>query len=147
MIRKLIFAIGFLFSLANVYAGQTIERHNFYDNYDPSSTLVYDDSGATATGDQIAVNTYTQKSIQISGISVNEYTVVRIEGRSKDQINTPNWAVLNTVEFGAASTDINKNKVVDVTEYVDFLRVGIQSYGTNGTSAIDIEGLFTNLER
>ena len=41
-----------------------IFRHNFYDRYDPvATTYVYTDdaSDTSATGDQVAVNTYLQK--------------------------------------------------------------------------------------
>lgn len=146
--KKILGIISVLFFAGNLYAGQVIERHNFYNRYDPASgSFVYDNTGATATGDQVAVNTYSRKSIQISGITVGEDIQIRIEGRSKDQVNTPNWAILDVVNFGSASADTSKNIVVDVTEYVDFLRVGIKTNGASGASNIDVEGLFTNLER
>ena len=136
--------------------GAEIFRHNFYDRYDPiSQSFVFDDSGASATGDQVAVNTYLQKSIQITGQIVGEDIRISIEGRSKDQINArsflnsgvANWAILDTVDFGSASADSAINQIVNVTEYVDFMRVGIKTHGATGTSSIDIEGIFTNLER
>jgi len=143
-----------LLSMAGyAFAGQEIERHNFYDRYDPTSAVfVYDKTGSTSTGDQVAVNTYTQKSIQIVGVSVAEDIQIRIEGRSKDQVNArsgaaANWAVLDTINFSSASSDSSINQVVDVTEYVDFLRVGIRTNGATGTSKIDVEGIFTNIER
>lgn len=146
--RTLLFVLSFLFLTDLSFAGQIIERFAFYDRYDPASTsFVYSQAGATATGDQVAVNTYTRKSIQISGITVGEYIQIRIEGRSKDQVNTPNWAILDVVEFGQASADTSINQVVDVTEYVDFIRVGIRQLGANAVSNIDVQGLFTNLER
>ena len=145
--KRVMLAVLFLLVSCNLYAGQIIERYNFYNRYDPTSTTVYNPTDSSATGDQVAVNTYSRKSIQISPIQVNEYVYITIEGRSLSQVNTPNWAILDVVEFGSASTDVAKQKVVDVTEYVDFLRVGIRNFGTNGTSLIDIEGLFTNLER
>lgn len=128
-------------------AGQIIERHNFFNQYDPTSTMVYDSTNSSATGDQQAVNTYTRKSIQITPIKVNEYIIINIEGRSANQKNTPNWSILDRVEFATASSDIEKQKTIDVTEYVDFLRVGVKNEGTDGASQVDIEGLFTNLER
>lgn len=135
--------------------GAEIFRHNFYDRYDPTSdTFVYTDdtSDSSATGDQVAVNTYLQKSIQIVGVVVGESIEIRIEGRLKDQVNTSeirasNFVVLDSVSFGSASVDTAINQIVDVTEYVDFLRIGIRKSGANATSAIDIEGIFTNLER
>ena len=145
--KKVFISLMFLSMFGYAFAGQTIERYNFYNQYNPTSTRVYIADNSSATGNQVAVNTYTQKSIQINPISVNEYIEIRIEGRSLNQINSPVWAILDEVEFGAASADIYKQKCIDVTEYVDFLRVGIKNSGTNGTSTIDIEGLFTNLER
>ena len=147
MKKAIIGILAILFLSANLYAGQVIERHNFYNAYDPTSTVVYDPTNSTATGDQVAVNTYSRKTIQISPVSVNEYVYITIEGRSLSQIDTPNWAILDVVQFGTASADTAKQVIVDVTEYVDFLRVGVKNSGTNGTSRIDIEGLFTNLER
>lgn len=151
--KKIIFVLLLCLFIGKVEAGQIIERHDFYDDYDPASySFVYDDAGATTTGDQVAVNTYLQKSIQITGITVGEDIEIQIQGRSKDQLNTrsttpANWAVLDTVNFGAASADEVINQIVDVTEFVDFLRVGIKTDGATGTSRIDIEGIFTNLQR
>jgi len=146
--------IGIILITNICFAMAEEERHTFYNRYDPTTdTFVYYDANAdgvneqTSTGDQVAVNTYKQKTIQVSGITVGEYIEIRIEGRSKDQTNTPNWAVLDTVAFGSASYDTAKNVVVDVTEYVDFLRVGIRRAGTNGSSKIDVRGIFTTLER
>lgn len=145
--KRIALVVLFLLVSCNLYAGQIIERHNFYNRYDPTSTQVYDPTNSSATGDQVAVNTYSRKTIQIAPISVNEYVYITIEGRSLSQTNTPNWAILDVVEFGAASADTAKQKIIDVTEYVDFIRIGVKNFGTNGTSSIDIEGLFTNLER
>ena len=126
------------------FAEVTVERHNFYHEYNPTTTMVYIADNSSATGDQVAVNTYSKKTIQIVPEVLNEYVYIRIEGRSAQQKDTPNWAVLSVVEFGKASTDIDKQKVVDVTQFVDFLRVGIKSFGSAGTSQIDVEGIFTN---
>jgi len=127
------------------YAGQIEERHNFYALYDPTSvTFVYDGTGDTATGDEVAVNTYTRKTIQIAGNTVNEDTQIQIEGRSKENSD---YAILDTVNFGSASADSAKHQVVDVTEHIDFLRIGIRNWGVTGTSAVTIDGIFTNLER
>lgn len=146
--KRMVLAVLFLFISCNLYAGQIIERKNFYSLYNPSgNTPVYSNAGDTATGDVAAVNTYSRKSMQINAVTNNEYIVITIEGRSLQQVNAPAWAVLDTVEFGAASADTSKNVIVDVTEYVDFIRVGIKQFGTDGNSQIDVEGLFTNLER
>jgi len=155
MKKAFVVALVLMGVCGQVFAGQIIERHTFYSLYDPASTsFVYSDAGATSTGDQVAVNTYTHKTIQVTGVLVNENVHIQIEGRSKNQVNdsaienATNWAVLDTVQFGSASANTSVNKVVDVTEYVDFLRVGIrQDGGSSGTSYIDVEGLFTNLER
>jgi hypothetical protein len=152
------FLLGFvgIILMANIcFAMGEEERHTFFNRYNPSSSsFVYYDVKADAgldeqdaTGDQMVVNTYKQKTIQISGIMVNDYIIVRVEGRVKDQTNTPNWAVLDTVEFGSASADSSINQIIDVSEYVDILRVGIRKSGTNGTSYIDVRGIFTTLER
>jgi hypothetical protein len=153
-----LFLMSFILSFFIIQTAQagSIERHNFFTRYDPTSiSFVYTDdiSDTGITGDQQAVNTYTQKSIQITGVLVGEDIEIRIEGRSANQKNTAeatevdNFAILDIINFGRLSGDDAINKVVDVTEYVDFLRVGIRNWGANGTSAIDIEGIFTNLNR
>lgn len=157
--KKVILRISLILlfiSLVRVSEAAEIFRKNFFDDYDPiSANFVYTDdpTDTSATGDQVAVNTYLQKSIQITGVNVGEYIQIRIEGRSKNQIDAAetaevdNFAILDIVEFGPASSDQTINQVVDVTEYVDFLRVGIRQVNTNGLSSIDIEGIFTNLQR
>lgn len=145
--KRIALVVLFLLVSCNLYAGQTIERHNFYSLYDPTSTQVYDPTNSSATGDDVAVNTYSRKTIQIAPITVDEYVYITIEGRSLSQVNAPNWSILDVVEFGSASADTAKQVMVDVTEYIDFIRVGVKNLGTNGTSKIDVEGLFTNLER
>jgi hypothetical protein len=151
--KKTLLTLLLLGLVVNVYGGTTEERHDFYTYYDPlnpgaqNATYVYNEAGATSTGDQVVVNGYTRKTIQISPITVGEYIHIRIEGRSKDMLDTPNWAILDEVQFGNSSADTSKNVVVDVTEIVDFLRVGIRSEGSAGQSKIYIRGIFTNLER
>ena len=144
--KKIIFVLMVLFFVGEAFAGQTIEHKRFFKLYDPTTSWVYGQTTSSSTGDQIAVNTYTQKTIQISSIDLGEYFEVKIEGRSMEQRDTPNWALLDYVGIGAASSDTSRNIIVDVTEYVDFLRIGIRSY-TSGNSRIDVEGIFTNLER
>ncbi len=151
--KKILILLLLLGLTAKAYAGYE-DRKNFYSLYDPTSAVfVYSNLGVTSSGDAVAVNTATRKSIQITGVTVGEYIEIRVEGRSKDQINQSpttlrtNWAILDTVEFGNASADSAINQIVDVTEHVDFLRIGIRQLGTNGDSQIDIKGIFTNLER
>ena len=146
--KKVIFFGLMLLMVDYAFAGQTIERYNFYNQYNPTSSIVYNQTNSNATGDQMAVNTYTRKTIQINPTTVNEDIRINIEGRSANQINSPAWAILSQVEFGSASSDANKQRAIDITQYVDFIRVGIKSVnGTSGNSLIDIEGIFTNLER
>jgi hypothetical protein len=155
--RKLILLVLLLLCIPHLaIAGTTEEYHTFFTEYDPvSNSFVYNQAASTSTGDFVAVNTYTRKSIQITGVAVGEDIRISIEGRSKDQLNprsylnsgVANWAILDTVDFGSASADNAINTIVDVTEFVDFIRIGIKTYGATGTSAIDIKGLFTNLER
>jgi len=138
-----------------VFAGSEEVRHNFYNRYNPfEAKMVYskatpDDvyNNIYATGDQVAVNGFKQKTIQINGNSVKEYVYITVEGRLKDQVNSPQWVVLDVVEFGTASADTSKSQIVDVTETVDFLRIGMTRFGTYSASAIDVEGLFTNLDK
>ena len=142
--KKWLFSILFLFILTPmVYAGQIEERHYFFNLYNPTSTISYG-NGVDATGDQVAVNTYSDKTIQINGVSVNEDVLINIQGRLA---NNPYWSTLDTVEFGKASADSSINQVISVTEDVDFLRVSVQNTGTDGNSQIDVEGKFTNIER
>lgn len=157
-VMKKFLLVGLLLLIGTrlAFAGQIEDRHEFYSLYDPASVnYVYNDSGVASTGDQVAVNTYTTKTIQVTGVIVNEYVWVRVEGRSKDQMETQNgsntglanWVALDTVQFGSASADTSINNIIDVTEHVDFLRVGIRYSGTAGNSSIDVRGIFTNLNR
>ncbi|CAK0754743.1 exported hypothetical protein [Azospirillaceae bacterium] len=156
MRKQILLTLLLLGLLAMPAYAQLSDRHDFFVEYNPASTsFVYSQAGATSTGDQVAVNTCVQKSIQITGVLVGEDIQISIEGRSVDQINSrnqansgvANWAVLDTINFGSASADSAINQIVDVTEYVDFIRVGIRTAGKTGTSWIDIRGIFTNLER
>ena len=147
--RKLV--LGILLYLA--IAGTIEERHDFYTYFNPVNsnvtvpTYVYDKEFATSTGDQVVVNGFTRKSIQISSPTIGEYIHIIIQGRLKDMIDDPNWATLDSVEYGNASADTSKNLVVDVTELVDFIRVGVRSEGSAGVSHINIRGIFTNIDR
>lgn len=143
--------IGFLV-LWLIMAGQVLaaeDSHTFFANYDPTSgTTVFEDDyypTGTATGDEFAVNTFSKKSIQISTINILDEVEIYIQGRVKDE--TANWATLSTVSFGVASADTSKNKVVDITEYVDFLRIGMRSTSSQGVSHINVRGIFTNINR
>lgn len=148
--KRIMFIVLFLGITRLAIAGQTEERKEFFFYTDPSTTMAY--SGATsgnATGDEVVCNTYTQKTIQVYSMNVEEYVVVQVEGKSKD---ASNYSILNSIEFGGASSDIVRNGVIDIPQHIDFLRVGIISWGTNaagtdGTSRIDVNGIFTNLER
>lgn len=152
--KKILLLLVFFISMAG--KAEPADNHNFFTSYDPTSQdFVYtkDSNDTSATGDQVAVNTYNQKTIQITGVTVGENITIRIEGRSRSQVNTAaasgiaNFAVLDVVNFGASSADTTINQIIDVTEYVDFLRVGIKNDGVAGVSAIDIEGIFTNVSR
>lgn len=146
--KKILLVLGFIFFAVVIsYADQEVEHHEFYHRFNPTGTKVYNSSLATSTGDQVAVNTYKQKSIQINPSNVAEYVVIDIEGRSMDVVDSPQWSILDRVEFGQASADTDKQRTIDVTEFVDFLRVGIKTLDTDGISYIDIDGLFTNLDR
>jgi hypothetical protein len=121
------------------------ERHNFFSTYDPVSySYVYDDTGSTATGDELAVNTFKQKTILVTCPSVGEDIDIRVEGRSAD-VST--YVILDTDSFNQSSADTEQNFAIDVTEHVDFLRVGIKSNNRTGISAINVDGIFGNIER
>jgi hypothetical protein len=136
-----------LFMAGHCYAGTTDDRQVFFNEYTPSSkTFVYDSTGSAATGNQVAVNAYSRKTIQINGQRVDEYVVLSVEGRLA---NSGLWSILDTGQFGAASSDAQKNFAIDVTEYVDFIKVGLKFQGVSAgtTTLVDVKGLFTNIER
>jgi hypothetical protein len=150
MIKRLVLTLLLLGITATAFAGQIEDRKRFFFYINPSTTIAY--SGATssnATGDVIVCNTYTRKTIQVYSTDVGEYDIVQVEGRTLD---SPYWSILSSIEFAKASTDIARNAVVDIPQYIDFLRVGIKSLGTNnagtdGTSIVYVYGIFSNLER
>ena len=80
--KKILLLILFLFCVSNLYAGQIIERKRFYSNFNPASATdtVYSDAGDKASGDTIAVNTYSRKSIQVAARTVGEYIKINVEG-------------------------------------------------------------------
>lgn len=153
--KKALLGLAFLLFTSSVFAGTIIDRHNFYQRYDPSENIfVYSQATPDSaqaniyvTGDAVAVNNYIKKTIQISPISVGEYVQIVVEGRSLDSVDLPNWATLYNVEFGSSSSDFAKQRIIDVTETVDFLRVGIKTQGTLGTSKINVNGIFTNVQQ
>ena len=145
--KKTLLTLLLLGLAVNAYAGTIEERKDFYTYFDPSSTTVYSQALATSTGDQVAVNGYTKKTIQVESSQVGEYIHINVDGRLNGMIDTGNWTTLDTIEYGITSADTSKNIVLDVTEMVDFLRVGVRSEGTAGTSYITIKGVFTNVDR
>jgi hypothetical protein len=128
-------------------------QHVFFNGYNPTENIfVYNnatpDSSVNniyATGDQVAINGYINNSIQINASGVAEYTEVQICGRIAGVVNSPEWVVLSTNAFGAASADSFKSVLVDISSYhVDFIKVGIRRSGTNGANHVDVVGNFTN---
>ena len=118
-------------------------RHTFYERYNPisaSGVFVYDDTGATTTGDVVDVFTYDVKTVFISSEAVASLQVdYQIEGRCVGELDT--WSILDTGSFGSASGDAANNIAVDVTELVDYLRVGLRVW-TNGADRINVRGIF-----
>lgn len=117
-------------------------RHTFYERYDPAATsFVYDDTGSATTGDVVSVFTYDLKTIFITNEALGSTEVnYRIEGRCVGELDT--WSVLDEGSIGSASADAAKNIAIDVTELVDYLRVGLHYSGTSGTDAINVRGIF-----
>jgi len=117
-------------------------RHTFYERYDPSSTsYVYDDTGATTTGDVVDVFTYDLKTIFISCEALGSTEVsYQIEGRCVGELDT--WSILDTGAMGKASDDTSLNIAIDVTELVDYVRVGIGEVTGDGADRINVRGIF-----
>lgn len=136
--KTVFFIVLGLFVSFNAYAEM---RHTFFDGYNPSSSsYVYDDTGATTTGDVAAVTTYNKKTIFISTETIGSAEIgYCIEGRIIGELDT--WSTLDTGNFGANSADTSTNIAVDVTELVDYLRVGLRAID-DGTDAINVRGLF-----
>ena len=118
------------------------DRYTFYERYDLSSNaLVYDRTGATSTGDVVAVFTYDKKTIFISIEEIGSTNIYyQVEGRPVGELDT--WSILDTGDIGRASADTSKNIAIDVTELVDYLRVGLRRQGTDGTDRINVRGIF-----
>ncbi len=148
MMKRVMAIVLFMLVSGIVFASQ--EHHTFYTRYALSNAYnkgyIYGQypNSTDATGDQIAVNTYTLKSFQVSPLTVGGPIAIRVEGRSKDALNLPNWAILTQFEMGAASSPVDLNKVIAIDDYVDFIRVGLRAYNS-ATSDITIYGIFDNL--
>lgn len=118
-------------------------RHTFYERYDPSKTggFVYDSTGAETTGDDEDVFTYDFKTIFISCEEINSTEIAyQIEGRPVGELDT--WSILDTGGIGANSSDNNKNFAIDVTELVDYIRVGLGHVTGDGSDRINVRGIF-----
>lgn len=139
--KRIIFCItvGLVFLMASTCLAE--RRHTFYDRYDPSSDdWVYDDTGATTTGDVADVFTFDKKTIFISFEDFNSTEIsYKIEGRCVGELDT--WSILDTGEMGTASADSSKNVAIDITELVDYLRVGLRVTG-NDADKINVRGIF-----
>ena len=118
------------------------ERHTFYEYYNPSSTSwVYDSTGDTATGDTASVFTYDKKTIFINAVTIGSTSIMyQIEGRAVGEIDK--WSILDSGEFGAASANTARNFVIDVTELVDFIRVGLRIQAGDNSDSINVRGIF-----
>lgn len=118
-------------------------RHTFYDAYNPANTttFVYDDTGATTTGDVVECFTYDLKTIFISCETIASAQIeYQVEGRCVGELDT--WSILDSGYIGAASGDSSKNIAIDVTELVDYLRVGLGDVVSDGEDAINVRGIF-----
>lgn len=138
--KKTLLVVLSLFLCTSVFAEM---RHTFYERYDPeSATNVYDDSGATTTGDVVSVFTYDQKSIIFSTEKLQSgYIEYSIEGRPVGELDT--WSIIQLGGFGTASANQNKNFVVEVSELIDYLRVGLRITRGNTTGdKINVRGIF-----
>ena len=136
--RVIVFLLALLFMASSAEAEV---RHTFYERYDPSSSsFVYDDTGATTTGNVVSVFTYDIKSIHISSELIGSTQLTwRVEGRVVGELDT--WSVLTSGHMGTASGDAVNNVVVEISELVDYLRVGLRVFG-DGTDAINVRGVF-----
>ena len=138
--KKIIVLLGLLFLWSSFLYAE--DRHTFYEHFDPtSSSWIYSSSGDAATGDTADVFTYDKKTIFFNCPVVNSTSIrYQIEGRSVTEID--GWSILDSGEFGAASSDTAKNFAIDVTELVDFIRVGLKIQVGNATDLINIKGIF-----
>lgn len=139
--KRIVVLLGLIFLWSSfVYAE---DRHTFYEHFNPtSSSWVYTSSASgDATGDVADVFTYDKKTIFINCLSLGSTSIqYRIEGRSVGEID--GWSILDTGEFGTASADTAKNIAIDVTELVDFIRVGLRVQQSNAIDLINIRGIF-----
>lgn len=134
----------FLLVIAPVFASTVVlENKNFFRNFDPNSaSFAYQTDGDTsATGTEVACNTYDTKTIQIQSKTVGEAVEVIVEGRSK---NAGQYSTLKSAYLYPASGNVVNNQVLTITDAIDFLRVGVRNKDkSTGTSFINIDGIFS----
>lgn len=137
--RIVIICIAIVLCLA--VSANAEQRHTFYEAYNPASAaFVYDDTGATTTGDVVDVFTYDLKTIFISVEQMaSDDVYYQIEGRPVGERDT--WSVLDEGAFGKASADTERNFAIDVTELTDYIRVGLKVTG-DGVDRINVRGIF-----
>lgn len=92
-----------------------LDRKTFYENFDPSSSnLVFNEDGATATGNVTATSTYGDKTIEVVIDPLRSDAIeISVEGRSLD---SPQFAVIETRDYDLAysTRNITGNKISDV---------------------------------
>ena len=138
--RRAFFAVVVSLFIASSASAEM--RHTFFSEYNLASTSwVYDSTGATSTGDTADVFTYDKKTIFITPELLNTNNIeYRIEGRAIGDLTS--WYVLDYGEIGKASNDTSKHLAIDVTELVDYLRVGLRVLASDGADRITIRGIF-----
>lgn len=106
---------------------------------DAGTTYKYNEIEGTSDSSGIvdAVRYTISKTIQIDVIALVSASIdVRVEGRAG---SSAEWGEIVTVNF-AAVTGANNSHIINVTEYVEEIRVGVKA-NTPGTDSVTITGL------
>jgi hypothetical protein len=144
--KKLLLFLGVIFFSVPVFAGQIVESHVFYDGYSPATTDIVYNIATAATWDVIATNTYGSKTIQINGITLNSDGIeVQIEASVYDIYN---WGIVGKYQMDLASSDLEKNRLIEISPFVQYVRIGIRNRAVNALAQkVKVSGAFTNVSR
>jgi len=156
-VKSLIAATCSLLMVATTMAAEdssniTITNSNFGDKYYKeviwfsdydlgndagTNTYVYNEAeGTTTSSGEVSARQYDiAKTIQIRVGTLGSTSVnARIEGRAG---TATQWGELDNINFTVGTTT---DYIVDVTEFVEEIRVGLMANGTAGTDTITVTG-------
>lgn len=117
------------------------KRYTFFESYNPSSTSFTYTASGDITDNTATVFPYDKKTIFINAELMETTNMdYQIEGRAVGELDT--WSILDSGDIGGLSEPESKNIAIDVTELVDYLRVGLRIIEGDSQDLINVRGIF-----